>query len=46
MSNYEGNPDIKKYRFKTDSYKPLTERIAIGVTKSIAVKIKSIDNYP
>ncbi|MEH1904223.1 MAG: hypothetical protein V7L04_23125 [Nostoc sp.] len=46
MPNPEGNPNIKKYGFKTDRDEPLTERIAIRVTKSMAEKIKAIDNYP
>ncbi|WP_026734044.1 hypothetical protein [Fischerella sp. PCC 9605] len=46
MPNPHGNPDIKKHGFKTDRDEPLTERIAIRVTKTMAEKIKSIDDYP
>ncbi|MFB2772945.1 hypothetical protein ACE1AT_27290 [Pelatocladus sp. BLCC-F211] len=46
MPNPHGNPEIKKHGFKTDRDEPLTERIAIRVTKTMADKIKSIENYP
>lgn len=46
MPNPKGNPDIKSHGFTTDREEPLTERIAIRVTKTMAEKIKSIDNYP
>ncbi|WP_315790697.1 hypothetical protein [Fischerella sp. JS2] len=46
MPNPHGNPEIKKHGFKTDRDEPLTERIAIRVTKTMAEKIKSIENYP
>ncbi|MEH2067251.1 MAG: hypothetical protein V7K47_03615 [Nostoc sp.] len=46
MPNPEGNPDIKKYGFKTDRDEPLTERISLRVTKSMAQRMKAIDNYP
>jgi 5-methylcytosine-specific restriction endonuclease McrBC regulatory subunit McrC len=46
MPNHEEKPYLKKHQFTTDRDEPLTERIAIRVTKSMAEKIKVIDNYP
>jgi hypothetical protein len=45
MPNPEGKPENLK-PFTTDREEPLTERIAIRVTKSMAEKIKSVENYP
>ena len=45
MPNPKGSPDNLK-PFTTERDEPLTERIAIRVTKSMAEKIKSLENYP
>jgi hypothetical protein len=46
MPNREEKPYLKKHQFTTNRDEPLTERIAIRVTKSMAEQIKVIDNYP
>ncbi len=46
MPNHEEKPYLKKHQFTTNRDEPLTERIAIRVTKSMAEQIKVIDNYP
>ncbi|MEC4818259.1 MAG: hypothetical protein SAK29_34050 [Scytonema sp. PMC 1069.18] len=45
MPNPKGKPENLK-PFQTDRDEPLTERIAIRVSKSMAERIKAIDNYP
>ncbi len=40
-----GNPDIKKYGFKTDRDEPLRERLQIRVPASMKQQLLSQDNW-
>ena len=40
-----GNPDIKKYGFKTDRDEPLRERLQIRVPTSMKNRLKELDNW-
>ena len=40
-----GNPDIKKYQFKTDRDEPLRERLQIRVPTSMKNRLKQLDNW-
>jgi hypothetical protein len=40
-----GNPDIKKYGFKTDRDEPLKERVQIRVPASMKKKLLEKDNW-
>ena len=44
MSNPKGNPDIKKYGFKTDRLEPLTAKLSMRVTDSMLTKLKEKEN--
>ncbi len=45
MSNPKGNPDIKKYGFKTDRLEPLTAKLSMRVTDSMLTKLKEKENW-
>ena len=45
MPNPKGNPD-NLTPFTTDRHEPLTDRVCIRVGKTLASRIKSIENYP
>ncbi len=40
-----GNPDIKKYGFKTDRDEPLRERLQLRVPTSMKQQLLSQDNW-
>ena len=45
MSNPKGNPNIKKYGFKTDRPEPLTAKLSMRVTDSMLTKLKEKENW-
>lgn len=45
MSNIKGNPNIKKYGFKTDRPEPLTAKLSMRVTDSLLAKLKEKENW-
>ncbi len=45
MSNPKGNPDIKKYGFKTDRAEPLTAKLSMRVTDSMLAQLKERENW-
>ena len=40
-----GNPDIKKYGFKTDRDEPLRERVQIRIPTSMKKKLQEKENW-
>ncbi len=40
-----GNPDIKKYGFKTDRAEPLRERVQIRIPTSMKKKLQEQENW-
>jgi hypothetical protein len=40
-----GNPDIKKYGFKTERNEPLRERLQIRVPASMKQQLKQLDDW-
>ncbi|WP_026732492.1 hypothetical protein [Fischerella sp. PCC 9605] len=46
MPNPHGNPEIKKYGFKTDRKESLSAKLTLRIPQSMLDKIKAIDNYP
>jgi len=40
-----GNPDIKKYGFKTDRPEPLKEKLQIRITASMKQKLSETENW-
>jgi len=40
-----GNPDIEKFRFKTDRDEPLRERLQIRVPASMKQELQQQDNW-
>lgn len=45
MSNIKGNPNIKKYGFKTDRPEPLTAKLSMRVSNSMLTKLKEKENW-
>ncbi len=45
MSNPKGNPNIKKYGFKTDRAEPLTAKLSMRVTDSMLAQLKERENW-
>ena len=45
MRNPKGNPDIKKYGFKTDRAEPLTAKLSMRVTDSMLAQLKERENW-
>ncbi len=45
MSNPKGNPELKKYGFKTDRLEPLTAKLSMRVTDSMLTKLKEKENW-
>ncbi|MGF1486618.1 MAG: hypothetical protein ACFBSE_05840 [Prochloraceae cyanobacterium] len=45
MPNPKGNPNIKKYGFKTDRKESLTAKLSIRVAPSMLNKLKEQENW-
>ena len=45
MSNPKGNPNIKKYGFKTDRSESLTAKLSMRVAPSMLSELKKKDNW-
>ena len=45
MSNPKGNPNIKKYGFKTDRPESLTAKLSMRVAPSMLEELKKKDNW-
>ena len=45
MSNPKGNPDLTKYKFKTDRQEACTAQINVRITPSLKAKLKNVDGW-
>ena len=45
MSNPKGNPELTKYKFKTDRQEACTAQINVRITPSVKAKLKNIDDW-
>ncbi|GAX43956.1 hypothetical protein NIES4075_49710 [Tolypothrix sp. NIES-4075] len=46
MPNPHGNPEIKKYGFKTNRDEPLIAKLTVRIPQSMMDELKALENYP
>lgn len=45
MANCRGNPELRKYGFKTDRDEPCTEQVNVRMPLSLKTKLKQKENW-